>query len=139
MYAFQNCPIYSSIVMMILITIRSNSNSNKCKILNLLFFFICKCQSIQSSDLLSYTLMNDAILIPITKSDQCSKMYSMLRFVRKCCPCFKIRFGTLPYTALEAQITPPPLIFHFSFFLILVPAGGSNPARPGILCEASLT
>ncbi len=38
-------------------------------------------------------------------------------------------FGTLPYTALGAQI-PPPLILDFSFFLNLAPAGGSNPAGP---------
>ncbi len=39
-------------------------------------------------------------------------------------------FGTLPFCALGAQINPPPLIWVFRFFLILAPAGGSNPAGP---------
>ncbi len=34
--------------------------------------------------------------------------------------------GTIPCFALGAQITPPPYLF----FLILAPAGGSNPAGP---------
>ena len=40
-------------------------------------------------------------------------------------------FGTLLCFALGPQI-PLPLIFDFSFFLLLIlgPAGGSNPARP---------
>ena len=38
--------------------------------------------------------------------------------------------GTIPCFVLGAHITPSSLIFDFSFFLILAPAGGSNPAGP---------
>ena len=47
-------------------------------------------------------------------------------FLRRIGFILKRIIGTLPCCALGAQI-PPPLIFSFSFFLILAPAGGYNP------------
>ena len=40
------------------------------------------------------------------------------------------KIGNLQCCALGANITPPPLFLIFRFFLILAPAGGSNPAGP---------